>query len=65
MSDFAMRVFAFAIGLIPASCHYTVTGPRLWRHTSSAAFDAWVGLWIFAIIFLALCWAEAFKRKKP
>lgn len=32
--------------LLPASCHYTLTGPALWSHNSSAAFDLWAFLWL-------------------
>jgi hypothetical protein len=60
-----MRVIAFLAGLLPVSCHYIVTAPRLWAHDSSAAFEMWVALWIFGIVFLCFCWAEAFKRRKP
>jgi hypothetical protein len=61
-----MRVIAFFTGLLPVSCHYTVTSPRLWGHTSSAAFELWLGLWVFGIIFLCMCWATAFTAKdKP
>lgn len=58
-----MRVVAFLTGLIPVSCHYAVTAPRLWAHNSSAAFDMWMGLWIFGVIFLAMCWWAAFTEK--
>lgn len=45
---------------IPAGCHYAVTGPALWAHNSSSAFDAWVGLWIVALAvpFWAVVWAS-------
>jgi hypothetical protein len=60
-----MRVVAFLTGLVPISCHYTVTAPRLWTHNSSAAFNVWVFGWIFGIIFLLVCWAHTFTRSNP
>jgi hypothetical protein len=60
-----MRVTAFITGLLPVSCHYAVTAPRLWAHNSSAAFNAWLALWVFGILFLCMCWVETFKRSKP
>jgi hypothetical protein len=60
-----MRVVAFLTGLLPVSCHYTVTAPLLWAHNISAAFDAWLALWVFCVMFLGFCCAYAFKLVKP
>jgi hypothetical protein len=59
-----MRIAAFITGLVPIGCHSLVTSPRLWAHNSSAAFNAWLALWFFGLIFLALCWIEAFRRNR-
>ena len=49
------RAYMTLIGLVPIGCHYNVTAPRLWQHNSSAAFDIWLGLYVFGVIFLAMC----------
>lgn len=59
----AMRIIAFFTGLVPVSCHVTVTGPLLWAHNSSTAFEVWVGFWICGLIFLACCWYAAWTGK--
>lgn len=46
----AFKCLLFVLALLPSACHYTITGPALWSHNSSAAFDAWLFLWALAIV---------------
>lgn len=48
------------VSMLPGACHYELTGPALWSHNSSAAFDVWVFFWIvsFALVFWAIVWAS-------
>jgi hypothetical protein len=41
------------VATLPGACHYKFTGPALWAHNSSAAFDVWVGIWIICIGIVA------------
>lgn len=50
--------------LLPAACHYTVSGPLLWKHTSSSAFNLWLGLWIISIFSIVAGLIVAFDRSK-
>ena len=45
----ASRTIILFFGLAPASCHYKITGPALWNHSSSYAFEAWLVMWIISI----------------
>lgn len=45
----AARWLALIPALLPAGCHYAWTGPALWAHNSSAAFDAWLFLCLVSI----------------
>lgn len=49
------RILAVALALAVTSCHAFITGPALWSHNSSSAFDAFIGLWVVNII--GLVWA--------
>lgn len=49
MKKIIFKGVLFLLFLLPAACHYEFTGPALWSHNSSAAFDAWLFLWAMAI----------------
>jgi len=53
-----LRFALLTLSLLPGACHFTVTGPLLWQHSSSAAFDTWVGLWVFAVALPLIVWAN-------
>lgn len=44
------RILLVFAALIPGVLHYLYTGPALWSHNSSAAFNAWLCLWVVAIV---------------
>lgn len=47
------RAIIVTLGLVPVSCHYEITGPALWNHHSSYAFEAWLVMWIGSILIAA------------
>lgn len=51
--DWLGRAIILAVGLVPASCHYEITGPLLWAHQSSYAFEAWLVMWIISLAIAA------------
>jgi hypothetical protein len=55
LKRFAIRALLILLPILTTSCHYAVTSPRLWAHSSSAAFDAWMFLWVVNIG--AIVWA--------
>ncbi len=53
------RLKLLGLALVPllmTYCHAVVTGPRLWSHNSSAAFDAFVAFYLIDIGLL-ICMA--------
>jgi hypothetical protein len=58
------KAVILALSLLPASCHYLFTGPALWSHNSSAAFDAWMFLWLMSLtaIGVAIWFAVTVKE---
>lgn len=56
------RIAGAALCFLPAAIHAKWTGPALWAHSSSSAFDAMVGLWMLAVALafygLILIWSE-------
>lgn len=63
----AFRWFLVPLSIFPGACHFKVTGPALWGHNSSAAFDAWVGLWVLsmAAFVWAIVWALVGQKENP
>lgn len=62
-----LKLLAMALApLLMTYCHATVTGPRLWAHNSSAAFDTFVAFYLFDIIFAgwAILYAAGEWRRK-
>lgn len=58
------KIVLVLFSLLPAACHYHVSGPLLWKHTSSSAFDLWLGLWIFSVLIIVAGLAVAFERPR-
>ena len=58
------KIVLVLVSLLPATCHYHVSGPLLWKHTSSSAFDLWIGLWILSILSIIAGFTVAFERSK-
>ncbi len=49
------RLAVVSLSLLPSACHYFITGPALWSHNSSAAFEMWLLLWLICIV--SVCFA--------
>lgn len=47
--NYLKKLAVMILGAFPLWLHGCVTGPALWSHNSSAAFDAWVFLWVVSI----------------
>lgn len=45
----AKRLGIILASLVPVACHSVFTGPMLWAHQSSAAFNWFVSLWLLAV----------------
>jgi hypothetical protein len=58
------KIVLVLFSLLPAACHYHVSGPLLWKHTSSSAFDLWLGLWIFSVLTIVAGLVVAFERPR-
>lgn len=60
----AFKTVLLALSCLPATCHYEFTGPALWSHNSSAAFDAWLFLWLMSLgaIGVAIWFAVTVKK---
>lgn len=60
----AFKAVLLAVSCLPTACHYGLTGPALWSHNSSAAFDAWLFLWLmcFTAIGGAIWFAVTVKE---
>lgn len=43
------RAILFVFALAPGAVHWFWTGPALWSHNSSSAFDVWLFLWAVSI----------------
>lgn len=43
------RFILFVLALVPGAIHFLWTGPALWSHNSSSAFDLWLLMWFIAI----------------
>ena len=61
-----MKIFRWLVLLVPmatTSCHAAWTGPVLWGHDSSAAFEAWIVIWIINFIFIYLVFCKLKNNK--
>ena len=56
------KLLLASLSLLPVTCHYKFTAPLLWAHSSSQAFNTWVGLWIIVIGFVVWSFAQAMKN---
>jgi hypothetical protein len=50
------KLLILVLAVLPGACHYNFTGPALWSHQSSYAFETWALMWTACIVlfFLAL-----------
>lgn len=56
------RLLIILLSFLPAACHVKFTGPLLWGHHTSAAFDAMVGIGLLdamLIVWIVLVTWEA------
>lgn len=60
---FLKFVMVLMASILPAYCHYKVTGPLLWSHHSSEAFRWWVVLWAIDIGVFALTFAVLYSTR--
>lgn len=67
MMRYVKKAMVLMLGCLPGAFHYHFTGPALWSHQSSAAFDLWIFLWFAAIVafLLALCYAPGVESSAP
>lgn len=51
------RLAVVALSLLPGACHFTWSGPFLYSHHSSAAFEIWALMWTGCIVLVvgAMC----------
>jgi hypothetical protein len=65
VKDLIVRSIIVVLGLAPVSCHYAVTGPALWAHQTSYAFEAWLLMWIGGIFLAGLSLYIATRPNEP
>jgi hypothetical protein len=60
----AKMIGVMVVALIPGACHLTLTGPILWTHNSSRAFDTWVSFWIIDIMLVCAAFVSVMFLSK-
>lgn len=66
-----IRGFLMLLSFVPIVTHCAWSGPALWSHNSSAAFEMWLLIWVLAIACPIWAWcvlsrdAASSEERKP
>lgn len=59
------RLAIVLLSLLPGACHFKWSGPFLYSHNSSSAFDLWAVMWLGCIFIVAFALCVDLKPSPP